>query len=77
MSKAALNAGLKSLSVDLKKDRKSVLILHPGYVRTDMTGNNGELETSESVPGLLKLMNEKSLTETGSFWHTNGQNLSW
>jgi len=77
MSKAALNAGLKSLSIDLKKDRKAVLILHPGYVKTDMTGHNGELETSESVPGLIKLMNEKSLTETGSFWHTNGKNLSW
>ncbi len=77
MSKAALNAGLKSLSIDLKKDKKSVLILHPGYVQTDMTGHNGELKPSESVPGLIKLMNEKSITETGSFWHTNGQNLNW
>lgn len=34
MSKAAVNAGAKSLTVDWKADGIAVAILHPGYVRT-------------------------------------------
>src|SRR5215471_1312931 len=41
MSKAALNAAGVSLSRDLKGRGIAVAILHPGYVRTDMTGNQG------------------------------------
>ena len=41
MSKAALNAAGKSLSIDLKPLVIAVAILHPGWVRTDMTGQGG------------------------------------
>ena len=41
MSKAALNAGLKSLAIDLKPKEIAIGILHPGYVRTEMTGGSG------------------------------------
>jgi NAD(P)-dependent dehydrogenase (short-subunit alcohol dehydrogenase family) len=46
-SKAALNAMGKSLSVDLKDKGVIVLILHPGWVRTDMGGPNGLLTPTE------------------------------
>ena len=77
MSKAAINAGCKSLAQDLKSQEKTVLILHPGYVKTDMTNHNGNIDTSESVKGLIKIMNEKNLDDTGTFWHTNGEPLPW
>jgi NAD(P)-dependent dehydrogenase (short-subunit alcohol dehydrogenase family) len=77
MSKAAANAAGKSLSIDLKSKGIAVGILHPGYVRTDMTGHNGLMNTDESVFGLIERMNYLNLTNTGSFWHTNGELISW
>ncbi len=77
MSKAALNAAGKSLSIDLKPLGIAVAILHPGWVRTDMTGHGGLLDTDESVSGLLARMDELNLDNTGTFWHTNGEVLPW
>jgi len=77
MSKAALNAAGKSLSIDLKPQGIAVGILHPGWVRTDMTGHGGLIDTDESVDGLLKRMDELNLGNTGTFWHTNGEVLPW
>lgn len=77
MSKAAVNAAGKSLSIDLKPKGIAVAILHPGWVRTDMTGHNGLIDTDESASGLLDRMAEITLDNTGSFWHTNGDLLPW
>lgn len=77
MSKAAVNAAGKSLSIDLKPRGIAVAILHPGYVRTDMTSHNGLINTDESASGLLARMDELNLDNTGSFWHTNGDLLPW
>ena len=77
MSKAAANAAGKSLAIDLKSQGIAVGILHPGYVRTDMTGHIGLMDSDESVIGLIERMDNLNLTNTGSFWHTNGDLLSW
>lgn len=77
MSKSALNAAGKSLSIDLKPKGIAVAILHPGWVRTDMTGHGGLIDTDESVDGLLKRMDGLDLSNSGTFWHTNGEELPW
>ena len=77
MSKAAANAAGKSLAIDLKSQGIAVGILHPGYVRTDMTGHSGLMDADESVIGLIERMDNLNLTNTGSFWHTNGDLLFW
>ena len=77
MSKAAANAAGKSLAIDLKSQGIAVGILHPGYVRTDVTGHIGLMDADESVIGLIERMDNLNLTNTGSFWHTNGDLLSW
>lgn len=77
MSKSAVNAAGKSLSIDLKPKGIAVAILHPGWVRTDMTGHNGLIDTDESARGLLDRMDELTLESSGSFWHTNGELLPW
>ena len=77
VSKAGLNAIGKSLAEDLKGEEKTVLILHPGYVRTEMTNGNGLIEADESAEGLYKIMTTKTHDQTGTFWHTNGEELAW
>lgn len=77
MSKAAVNAAGKSLAVDLKPRGISVALLHPGFVRTDMTGHQGMIDADESVRGLLARMDELTLENSGSFWHQNGETLPW
>ena len=52
-SKSAINQVAKSLSIDLQFKARFVL-LHPGYVKTDMTGGAGLIDTRTSVQGLLK-----------------------
>ena len=78
MSKVALCMAGKSLSVDLKPRGISVAILHPGLVSTRMTGftSNG-IKPKESVKGLIQRIDELTLENTGTFWHSNGTILPW
>ena len=76
-SKAALNAVGKSLSVDLKEKGVIVLILHPGWVRTDMGGPNGLLTASESVEGQLDLIARANPAMSGRFFQVSGEDLAW
>lgn len=77
MSKAALNAAGKSLALDLAEQGISVAVLHPGYVRTDMTGHGGLIDVDESARGLLQRIEELDAENTGTFWHCNGEVLPW
>ncbi len=77
MSKAAVNAAAKSLAVDLRPRDIAVAILHPGFVRTDMTGHTGMVEPEESARGLLARIDALSLETTGTFWHMDGEVLPW
>ncbi|MBT8443485.1 MAG: SDR family oxidoreductase [Gammaproteobacteria bacterium] len=77
MSKAALNAAGASLAIDLAPNEIAVAILHPGYVRTDMTSQSGLIDVDESVAGLMDRIDELTMDNSGSFWHTNGEILPW
>lgn len=77
ISKAALNMASMSLARDLEPKGISVIILHPGYVRTGMTGHQGLIDTDESARGLIERIEALSLETTGTFWHTNGEALPW
>jgi NAD(P)-dependent dehydrogenase (short-subunit alcohol dehydrogenase family) len=67
----------KCLSIDLKEAGVAVALLHPGYVRTQMTGNNGLIDANEAARGLIKRMEELSLATTGIFVHSSGEVLTW
>lgn len=77
ISKAAVNMIGKNLANAWKTEGITVLLLHPGYVRTDMTGGNGFISTTESADGLYQQLREHGLNDTGTFWHTNGEAIEW
>ena len=77
MSKAAVNMAGRSLANDLKNDGVAVAILHPGFVRTEMTGHQGLIDPPESAAGLIARIDEATLETTGTFWHTNGEVIPW
>jgi NAD(P)-dependent dehydrogenase (short-subunit alcohol dehydrogenase family) len=77
MSKAAVNMAGRSLAHDLKGDGIAVTILHPGFVRTDMTGHTGLIDPPESAAGLIARIDELTLENSGEFRHANGEPLPW
>lgn len=77
MSKAALNMAGKSLAVDLQEDGIAVAILHPGFVQTDMVGGRGDITADEAAARLAQRIEELRLSNSGSFWHSNGDLLPW
>ncbi len=76
-SKAAFNALGRSLAIDLKSRGIAVAQLHPGYVKTRMVDFGGLITPEESVAGLVELIAALNLENSGSFWHTNGEELPW
>ena len=76
MSKAAVNMAGKSLSVDLEEAGIAVILLHPGWVATDMTGQTG-IPVKESAQGLVRQMDRLGIEQTGTFWHQEGYPLPW
>ena len=76
-TKAALNAVMKSLSIDLGRRDISVAILHPGWVRTDMGGPNGLIDAPESVNGLRQVIKGLNLKNSGRFYNYDGSEIPW
>jgi NAD(P)-dependent dehydrogenase (short-subunit alcohol dehydrogenase family) len=77
MSKAALNAAGMSLARDLASSGIAVAILHPGYVRTDMTEGSGNIDPEGAAAQLVDRLDALTAETTGTFWHANGQVLPW
>lgn len=74
-SKAALNMIFKSLSVDEKW--LISLLAHPGWVQTSMGGESAPVTVQDSAQGLWKLIDEATLSQSGSFMTYKGQRLPW
>lgn len=76
-SKAALNAVMKGLSLELGPLKIGVLILHPGWVRTRMGGPDAPLSAKDSVRGMRALVDGFTLAKTGRFFRYNGTEIPW
>lgn len=77
ISKAGVNMVGRSLSVDLQPRDIAVALIHPGYVRTDMTGGRGHISTTESAAGICNVIKKMTPDNSGAFWHCNGSQLPW
>lgn len=76
-SKAALNMATTKLAADLKPEGIAVMAFHPGWVRTDMGGEEAVLGVEESAAGLKRLIAIATLAETAGFRTHDGQAIGW
>ena len=76
-TKAALNAITKSMAVDLKPHGIKIVVLHPGWVQTDMGGPNATLTPADSVNSIRKLLAKLSPADSGTFMRYDGSKLTW
>ncbi|HLL85116.1 MAG TPA: SDR family oxidoreductase [Longimicrobium sp.] len=77
MSKVALNMATRSLAADLRPEGISCLMLHPGWVQTRMGGPDAPVPVSESVSGMLRLIDGLSLDGSGRFLDYQGHEVPW
>ena len=76
-SKAAVNAIGKSLAQDLRPRGIAVVLLHPGYVGTDMVGGSGDVTPAQAATQLVARLDALTPERSGSFQHANGAELPW
>ena len=76
-SKAALNMVTRSLSLDIKREGITAVVLHPGWVQTDMGGSNALITTEQSVSGMRKVIGKLSLADSGKFFNYDRRELPW
>ena len=73
-SKAALNMLTR---IDATELPGPVVCMSPGWVRTDMGGENADLSPEESVRGMLRVMDTVTAAESGTFRRYDGSSVPW
>lgn len=76
-TKAALNAVTVSAAQDLKHRDITVIVMHPGWVRTDMGGPNGEISAPECAEQLRAIFSKLTLKDSGKFLDIDGTEIPW
>jgi len=66
-----------SAAHDLRHLDITALILHPGWVRTDMGGSNGELSVEESAAMIKKILDKCTIEDSGCFFDIDGSIIPW
>ena len=76
-SKSALNQINKILSVELGPEGFVCVVLHPGWVRTDMGGAAATYSPEESVAGLIGVIEQLDSGKNGGYFDLKGQVIPW
>jgi NAD(P)-dependent dehydrogenase (short-subunit alcohol dehydrogenase family) len=76
-SKAALNQVNKTLSAELAPEGFTSVVLHPGWVRTDLGGADATYSTQESVGGLIAVIEKLGPADSGRFYDFEGTRIPW
>ena len=74
-SKAALNMAVKAAAIDYPKAK--LMVIHPGWVQTDMGGPSAPTSVQDSVTGMRKVIGGLKQSESGSFHSFDGQVMVW
>ena len=76
-SKTALNSMMRSLTHDLVDRGIATLTLHPGWVRTDMGGPGGWIDSFESVQGMIREIDKLTIDDSGKYLDYAGKSINW
>mgnify|MGYP001460722210 CR=1 FL=1 len=76
-SKTALNMFSMAMKNELDGMGSSLLIIHPGWVETDMGGPNAPLSTDESVRGIMQRITEQNMSMSGRYVQFDGTPVEW
>ena len=76
-SKAAVNKAMQLLALEYQTLGITVCPVHPGWVQTDMGGEEADISVEESTTGLVALINKLTIEKTGRFWQYDGAELAW
>ena len=76
-SKAALNMVMRSMAADLRRQRITVIVVHPGWVRTDMGGRGAPMAAKDSVAAMRRLFDSVGPADSGSFFSHGGGRIEW
>jgi NAD(P)-dependent dehydrogenase (short-subunit alcohol dehydrogenase family) len=76
-SKAALNMLTRGLQEQTEKQEVTLLSVHPGWVQTDMGGENATLTIEESATGIVDQFEASSGIGGHHFVEYSGRKLRW
>lgn len=79
-SKAALNSVMRSLTTELEDDGVTVLLFHPGGVRTERLaalGSSSTLAPEESIGDMIAVIDRITIADTGTFLSHDGEEMPW
>jgi len=76
-SKAALNDAFRALAPEWGQQGVIAIVMHPGWVRTDMGGASAPLAVVESVTGMRQVIVHLTVAEHRRFWTWNGREHPW
>ena len=76
-SKAALNDRFRAREQGWRAAGCLAVVIHPGWVRTDMGGASASLSVEESARGIRRVMAELDESRHGRFWTWDGREHPW
>ena len=76
-TKAALNMVVKSVAIDLQPRGITAVVLHPGWVQTDMGGPTATLKIPDSVRGMVQVIDGLTMGDSGQFISYDGSRIPW
>jgi NAD(P)-dependent dehydrogenase (short-subunit alcohol dehydrogenase family) len=76
-SKAGLNMMTRCLANHLRDAGIIVISIHPGWIQTDMGGPNAKLTLAEAIPGVMQVIDNLTLEDSGAFFNWDGNHVPW
>jgi len=76
-SKAAVNIVVRSMAIDLKERGITAVVIHPGWVRTEMGGAAAPLTVERSVTGIRQVLDRCGPSQSGRFLGWDGSEIPW